>query len=393
MLRSLLVMICLVSASCQTARVPPPPVSPIVLIEIYGEHDKILTTSTGFVRTDGSVVAPLQGLRDVERVSIRTSNGQRHPSEGITAYHSDAGVALFAVQWGGPPPPGLEVASRYTTGERLSLVAFYEDSAEHPPPIEIVPDPLFFPLFIGASWPGGRRKDGYAVAINSAGCAAGLVKGAPFAVGVAFELPDPKITVGDVLDCVRPEVIGALQRGESISWSSWRNDILPKVERAKALVSSITPKLRSENPERSLVASRKATQLDERSWYGWAYLGWAYGSSSQWEAAQEAYLHAVALTPTDTTSLGMRGWALSRLGRTEEARSEVARAIAIDPGDARLWEMRGRILYAAKLFDESADSYLEALRLNPKSEEAKRVLDALAGYGTRAKLQLDLGKP
>jgi tetratricopeptide (TPR) repeat protein len=64
----------------------------------------------------------------------------------------------------------------------------------------------------------------------------------------------------------------------------------------------------------------------------------------------------------------------AELGEFEHAHAEVDKALALSPGFPRAFTMRGSIFYLQKKYNESLKAYEQALVLDPKMEEAMRMI-------------------
>lgn len=83
-----------------------------------------------------------------------------------------------------------------------------------------------------------------------------------------------------------------------------------------------------------------------------------------WEAAEGAFLQALAQNPDDAETRNHYGFSLALFGRFEEAMAAIERAIALDPLSVRFRWNLGRVLYQAGRYDDAIEQGLNTLALD-----------------------------
>jgi TolB-like protein/tetratricopeptide (TPR) repeat protein len=135
----------------------------------------------------------------------------------------------------------------------------------------------------------------------------------------------------------------------------------------------------SETRPRTLVAARKALELDPELAEARALLANALQKDWQWGEAESEYRRAIELSPSDATAhSGLADWLLCQ-GRTEEALASARRAQELDPRAFNGTQV-GWILFQAHRYDEAIRELRTALTIEPKDPMAQWFLGfALVG--------------
>jgi tetratricopeptide (TPR) repeat protein len=118
-------------------------------------------------------------------------------------------------------------------------------------------------------------------------------------------------------------------------------------------------------------AARQAVELDPEDAGNHALLARVEIERGRWQAALEAAERGLALDPGHDVCRFHRANALAQLGRKDEARQEAAELVAEDPEDAANHALRGWTLLSAGDAAGARGHFLEALRLDPNSEDAR----------------------
>jgi TolB-like protein/tetratricopeptide (TPR) repeat protein len=136
-----------------------------------------------------------------------------------------------------------------------------------------------------------------------------------------------------------------------------------------------------ETRSRTLVAARKALELDPELAEARALLANALQKDWRWAEAEVEYRRAVELSPNDAAAhAGLADWLLCQ-GRTEEALASARRAQVIDPRAFSGGQV-GWILFQAHRFDEAIRELRTALTVKPKDPMTVWFLGfALTGAG------------
>ncbi len=135
----------------------------------------------------------------------------------------------------------------------------------------------------------------------------------------------------------------------------------------------------SETRPKTLVAARKALELDPDLAEARALLANALQKDWRWAEAEAEYRRAIELSPSDAAAhAGLADWLLCQ-GRTEEALASARRAQELDP---RAFDgiQVGWILFQAHRYDEAIRELRTALTIAPKNPMAEWYLGfALVG--------------
>ena len=122
----------------------------------------------------------------------------------------------------------------------------------------------------------------------------------------------------------------------------------------------------------------EALRIDPRDAASWAVLGSVELGGRRWAAALEAADRALAIDPEHLGAANVRATALGQLGRGGEAHEELSRALGHDPENATTHVTAGWRWLAQGQPAKAAEHFLEALRLAPDDENARRgILEAL----------------
>src|SRR5712691_2437222 len=136
-----------------------------------------------------------------------------------------------------------------------------------------------------------------------------------------------------------------------------------------------------ETRSKTLVAARKALELDPELAEARALLANALQKDWHWAEAEVEYRRAIELSPSDASAhAGLADWLLCQ-GRTEEALASARRAQEIDPRAFSGGQV-GWILFQAHRYDEAIRELRTALTVKPKDPMTVWLLGfALTGAG------------
>jgi len=136
-----------------------------------------------------------------------------------------------------------------------------------------------------------------------------------------------------------------------------------------------------ETRSKTLVAARKALELDPELAEARALLANALQKDWRWAEAEVEYRLAIELSPSDAAAhAGLADWLLCQ-GRTEEALASARRAQEIDPRAFSGGQV-GWILFQARRYDEAIRELRTAVTIAPKDPMALWTLGfALTGAG------------
>jgi len=113
-------------------------------------------------------------------------------------------------------------------------------------------------------------------------------------------------------------------------------------------------------------AARKALQLDPNSPEAHTALAYPlHHYTWQWDAAEQEYRKAIALSPSYATAHLRHAEYLSSVGRHDEAIAEMHRALELDPLSLVYTSNLGRFLYHARRYDEAIEVLQKNLELDP----------------------------
>jgi TolB-like protein/Flp pilus assembly protein TadD len=125
----------------------------------------------------------------------------------------------------------------------------------------------------------------------------------------------------------------------------------------------------SETRRKTLVAARKALELDPELAEARALLANALQKDWHWVEAEAEYRRAIELSPSDAAAhAGLADWLLCQ-GRTEEALASARRAQELDPRAFHGTQI-GWILFQARRYDEAIRELRTALTIEPKDPMA-----------------------
>jgi TolB-like protein/Flp pilus assembly protein TadD len=136
-----------------------------------------------------------------------------------------------------------------------------------------------------------------------------------------------------------------------------------------------------ETRSKTLVAARKALELDPELAEARALLANALQKDWRWAEAEVEYRQAIELSPSDAAAhAGLADWLLCQ-GRTEEALASARRAQEIDPRAFSGGQV-GWILFQARRYDEAIRELRTALTVKPRDPMTVWLLGfALTGAG------------
>jgi TolB-like protein/tetratricopeptide (TPR) repeat protein len=126
---------------------------------------------------------------------------------------------------------------------------------------------------------------------------------------------------------------------------------------------------------RAREAAERSVELDEGSAEAWTALAMVRTWGEwDWDAAQEAWLHALELNPSDANTQAYYAHFLMHRGRDEEGLSHSDLAVELDPGNALYHALRGVVLTSLGRNEEALEAARTAVSINPRMELAYSVM-------------------
>jgi tetratricopeptide (TPR) repeat protein len=130
----------------------------------------------------------------------------------------------------------------------------------------------------------------------------------------------------------------------------------------------------------------------------WLDVGYAASNERRYEAALDAYEHAIALDPNDAERYSEKGSALFELKRYQEALAAYERSLELDPHDHTAHYHKGLSLWELGRDEEALAAYEHAIQLYPSwavlqnargdiLRKLRRYDEALAAYGQAITLE------
>lgn len=136
---------------------------------------------------------------------------------------------------------------------------------------------------------------------------------------------------------------------------------------------------------KSEAAARKAIELDETLSQAYETLTWSLiHYRYDWAAAEQAYLRALELNPSNSYAHASYAKYLAALGRFDQAREEAERARQIDPASLPIYVVTAQVSFYGRQYDE-------ALRRLAKAEEMDENFPPT--YWTLAHVYEAMGQP
>jgi len=129
----------------------------------------------------------------------------------------------------------------------------------------------------------------------------------------------------------------------------------------------------------------RAIELDSAFFQAYFSRGLLRVKSGDTDAALLDFDAAVRLCPTLRGCLTQRGLAYEQKGDLKKARTDFIQATRADPRDPEAHYHLGRILELQKEFAAAAESYREALSLNPKGDLRALILQKRSGESSRGR--------
>jgi Flp pilus assembly protein TadD len=113
-------------------------------------------------------------------------------------------------------------------------------------------------------------------------------------------------------------------------------------------------------------------------------LAWALANQRRFPEALANFEQASRLEP-DSADLEFKwGLALAMNGQTTDGLRHLARAVHLQPENPAMHSGYGRVLLQSGRSTAAMSEFEEVLRLDPGSQEARRILDQLRGAATGA---------
>jgi tetratricopeptide (TPR) repeat protein len=124
----------------------------------------------------------------------------------------------------------------------------------------------------------------------------------------------------------------------------------------------------------AIQAASKGIALDPNCLLSLNGLANAYTRRQQWKKAEAYCLRILELSPNDNAALNLLAQALRRMGRWKECRAVVTQILAAEPEDAFGQTNAGYGALSVGDHLRANDHFLQALRMNPQFDTARRGL-------------------
>src|ERR1035438_1149087 len=153
-----------------------------------------------------------------------------------------------------------------------------------------------------------------------------------------------------------------------------RGNGVPEIERARLELESAEL---TGNADARQNALAKLVKLDSADSNAWRALGDSMMNRHQYRQAQQAYRKASDLEPEEATLLNSLGYAAAQAGDPDAAMSALRRYQALRPNEANPLDSMGDVQLIAGRLADAENSYLQAARKQPRSEEHTSELQSL----------------
>jgi len=122
----------------------------------------------------------------------------------------------------------------------------------------------------------------------------------------------------------------------------------------------------------------RATQINPKDAESQYFLGLANLKLENWQKAVDALGKALQLDDKQAAAQSALGQAYAKLGKYDDAKVALNRAIVLDPVSPDTYFQRGRVWQAQGDLARAQADYRDALKLDPKHEGARAVLEKIA---------------
>ncbi|KAB1202840.1 hypothetical protein CJ030_MR8G024953 [Morella rubra] len=156
----------------------------------------------------------------------------------------------------------------------------------------------------------------------------------------------PDWTVDGIIECMESESSKQLEES--------RNEIKVNTPKEAALAKQDLPEVAPEAKKKALEAKSRGDDAFKRKDYN---------------IAVDAYTQAIDLDPTDATLFSNRSLCWIRLGQAEHALDDAKACRTLRPDWAKACYREGAALRLLQRFDEAANSFYEAVKLDPENKE------------------------